>query len=127
MPGRLLDTNVIVALSRGEAGLRERMPSGSNQLSTVVLGELLLGALLSRRAEENLEPIRRLASTRSVLSSTPVTAEFRTSLGRTLETRGRRLPQSDQWIAATALQHGLVLVTRDARFDGLSELQLERW
>jgi predicted nucleic acid-binding protein len=126
MPGRLLDTNVIVALLRVEAGLRERIPSGSNYLSNVVLGELLLGALLSRRAEENLEPIRRLASTMTVLSSTPVTAEFYPSPGRALETRGRRLPQNDQWIAATALQHGRVLVTRDARFEGLPELLLEK-
>ncbi|MXZ01781.1 type II toxin-antitoxin system VapC family toxin [Candidatus Poribacteria bacterium] len=44
-----------------------------------------------------------------------------------LRRRGRPIPNNDIWIAAIALQHDLVLVTRDAHFDEVESLQTERW
>ncbi|HEV8045487.1 MAG TPA: PIN domain-containing protein [Rubrobacter sp.] len=40
---------------------------------------------------------------------------------------GRPIPENDIWIAATALQHGLVLVTRDSHFEHVEGLRVERW
>ena len=37
------------------------------------------------------------------------------------------IPESDVWIAATALQHGLTLVTRDAHFGEVEGLDTEAW
>lgn len=122
MPGRLLDSSFLVPMLRGQPGLRERMLPGRNYLSSTILGELLLGALLSGRADENLDRVRRFAATVTVLTSTPETAEHYARVGHRLETLGRRLPQNDQWIAATAIQHGLLLVTRDQHFLDLGDL-----
>jgi predicted nucleic acid-binding protein len=37
------------------------------------------------------------------------------------------LPENDIWIAAIALQHDLILVTRDAHFQEVENLQTAMW
>jgi tRNA(fMet)-specific endonuclease VapC len=44
-----------------------------------------------------------------------------------LRGEGRPIPENDLWIAATASEHGLVLVTRDEHFDRVEGLLVERW
>ena len=44
-----------------------------------------------------------------------------------LRRKGTIIPDNDIWIAAIAMQHGLILVTRDAHFDEVESLQTERW
>lgn len=128
-PGRLLDTSIVVPMLRGEQGLRERLSPGDNYLSIVILGELYLGALLSNRAQENLEKVRRLATSLTTLPCTEETSRNYAEIGQRLEALGRRIPQNDQWIAATARQHGLTLVHRDEHFDriDLNDLEKEVW
>ncbi len=41
--------------------------------------------------------------------------------------KGRLIPDNDIWIAAIAMQHNLILVTRDSHFDEIESLQIERW
>jgi predicted nucleic acid-binding protein len=40
---------------------------------------------------------------------------------------GRHIGQNDQWIAAIALTHDLVLITNDSDFDRVPGLQRENW
>ena len=44
-----------------------------------------------------------------------------------LRQNGRPLPDNDIWIAAIAMQHQTVLVTRDQHFSEVPGLLLERW
>lgn len=44
-----------------------------------------------------------------------------------LRTQGRPIPENDLWIAALAGQHDLVLATRDAHFEFIEGLAVERW
>ena len=39
----------------------------------------------------------------------------------------RPIPDNDIWIAAIAMQRGLILVTRDAHFDEVESLPTEYW
>ncbi|MBA3472116.1 MAG: VapC toxin family PIN domain ribonuclease, partial [Rubrobacter sp.] len=41
--------------------------------------------------------------------------------------KGRPIPENDIWIAAVALQHDLVLASRDSHFEHVEGLQLDRW
>jgi tRNA(fMet)-specific endonuclease VapC len=41
--------------------------------------------------------------------------------------KGRSLPENDIWIAALALQYNLTLVTRDAHFQEIKNLQTVAW
>jgi predicted nucleic acid-binding protein len=42
----------------------------------------------------------------------------------TLRAAGKRMPINDSWIAATALAHEFAVLTQDADFDVVPELQV---
>jgi tRNA(fMet)-specific endonuclease VapC len=44
-----------------------------------------------------------------------------------LRTSGRMIPDNDIWIAASAMQHGLTLATRDQHFQAVDGLQTVSW
>ncbi|MEA5574914.1 PIN domain-containing protein [Anabaena sp. UHCC 0451] len=44
-----------------------------------------------------------------------------------LRLKGRPLPENDIWIAAISLQYNLILVTRDAHFQEVENLQTVSW
>lgn len=44
-----------------------------------------------------------------------------------LRVKGRPIPEADIWIAATAQQHGLTLVTRHSDFAHVDGRSVERW
>ena len=44
-----------------------------------------------------------------------------------LKARGRLIPENDVWIAACALEHDLIVVTRDSHFDEVEGLTCEAW
>lgn len=41
--------------------------------------------------------------------------------------KGKPLPINDVWIAASAIQHDLTLVTRDKHFNEISNLKVKSW
>lgn len=104
----LVDTSVLVS--------RDPVPShvvsDGRRVSAVTAGELHAGVLV---AAEPAVRAARLARLSAVLGAVPVLAlDERTAVryGELRAASGRR-PVSDLWIAATALAHGLRLVTRD--------------
>lgn len=128
MSSYLLDTNVLVEALRGDQDLRVRLASEAGTfVSVVVLGELYFGARKSGRVEPNLALVEELATRTRVLAVDQETARRYGRLKRDLEGRGRLIPDNDMWIAATALQHGLTLVTRDGHFREVEGLSLESW
>ncbi len=128
MPGEyLLDTSVIIPLFRGEPIVQERLGQADRVfLSVVVLGELHFGAEGSARAEEQLDQIQAFAAC-TQLACDAETARHYGRIKQNLRRRGRPIPENDLWIAATAVQHELVLVTRDEHFHEVEALTTERW
>ena len=45
----------------------------------------------------------------------------------TLRRAGTLIPDNDIWIAASALQYGVPVITRDAHFRSVPGLLVERW
>jgi tRNA(fMet)-specific endonuclease VapC len=60
------------------------------------------------------------------LCDLPVAREYG-RLKQVLRTKGRPLPENDIWIAAVALVHELVRVTRDGHFLEVDELLTASW
>ena len=90
----------------------------------MVLGELLAGFEAGARAEANRRLLSRfLAASRvKLLSLGPETAEHYADIYAGLRRKGRPIPANDMWIAASAREHGLMVLTRDSHFrqvDGL--------
>ena len=89
-------------------------------LSVITIGELFLGAQLleaGRRQRALLESLRR-TERRFAQRILPIDTEVARVWGRiTAETRGvgRQVPPLDGLIAATALHHGMAVMTRNVR------------
>lgn len=128
MPGRLLDSNAVIALQRGDPALIALL-SGTDRwfLNAVVLGELYYGAYRSQRVTENLAVVDRWAAQVVVLPIDTVTARVFGEVHQQLRAKGRPIPENDIWIAATALQHQLAVVTHDEHFNEVAGLSLLRW
>ncbi len=129
MSGRyLLDTNVIIALFAGEPAVRDNLAQADEVfVPSIAIGELCFGARKSERAKENLARIDAFAGTSVVLGCDTETARQYGAIKNTLRIKGRPLPENDIWIAAIANQHNLALVTRDAHFGEVANLQVTPW
>ena len=127
-PRYLLDTNIIIAVLNGEAGVLNRLQRGHESfLSVITIGELLRGALGSQRVTANVAKVQTLAERMVVLPCELATAEHYARIKHHLRSKGRPLPDNDVWIAATAEQRELVLVTRDVHFSHIETLTTEQW
>ena len=86
-----------------------------------------VAAQKSQRVEHNLERIRTITSLCTVLGCDWGTAREYGRLKNEQRKKGRPIPENDFWIAATARQYGLILVTRDGHFDEIDGLSTEVW
>jgi tRNA(fMet)-specific endonuclease VapC len=115
----LLDTNRLTdvlagipeAVSRVEAALEVRVPP-------IVLGELRAGFARGKRPERNERALQWFLSQPgvSVPPVTEATSHRYAAVWAALRKRGTPIPTNDLWIAASALEHGLAVFTRDAHF-----------
>lgn len=121
----LLDTNAYSAFMLGEADVVEVVAHADRLfLNSVVLGELLGGfAAGSREPKNRAELARFIDSPRvEVLPSTTHTADSYALVHLGLRRKRQPIPTNDLWIAASALERGAALLTRDVHFaqiDGL--------
>jgi tRNA(fMet)-specific endonuclease VapC len=121
----LLDTNVLSEFFFGDPETVEAFQrAGTLAVNTIVLGELLAGFAMGNRPGENRRLLARfLANPRvSIHPLGSDTAEHYVGVFAQLRRKGRPIPSNDMWVAASALEHGLVLLTRDGHFaeiDGL--------
>lgn len=123
-----LDTNVLIDAFQGDESFRARMASADRILvSPVVYAEFMAGFDDTRAGRAAKDRFR------AFLALDPVeltaigeeTADIHVRLFRHLKTQGTPLPQNDLWIAASALEHGAALLTRDAHFDIIPTLRVE--
>jgi tRNA(fMet)-specific endonuclease VapC len=128
--GFLFDTNVLIASLRGEEDVSRRLadlPPESLFVPAIALGELYFGARKSGRPTENLARSQEFAANSNVLPCDEATARVYGSVRDALRRRGRPIPENDIWIAAVALQHDLVLASRDSHFEHVEGLRLDQW
>jgi tRNA(fMet)-specific endonuclease VapC len=92
----------------------------------VVLAELRAGFACGKKTLENEKVlIKFLNKPRvSVLYPDEGTTHQYASLYRQLRSQGTPIPTNDIWIAALAIQHGLLLCTKDAHFVNLPQLPI---
>ena len=124
----LLDTNIVIAMVANDAAVQEGIRNaGEVYLAAPVIGELYYGARKSGKTAENVETINRLTQRFPRLDCDLETAQWYGIIRNRLQRKGRPIPNNDIWISAIAIQHDLVLVTRDSHFDEVDTLQVQRW
>ena len=123
----LLDTNIVSAYIDKDANVVTQVRANNVFLSSIVLGELYFGAYKSGRVKLNLARVEVIERSLLLMECDSQTAKIYGNLKRELQRKGRPIPENDIWIAAIALQHDLILATRDAHFGAVDGLKLEIW
>ena len=124
----LLDTNMVIALFANEATIKDNLGDAEEVfVPSIVIGELFYGARKSTRSKENLARIDELALASVVLGCDVETARKYGEIKNDLRSKGHPIPENDIWIAAIAAQHNLTLVSRDAHFDEIIDLNRAIW
>ena len=124
----LLDTNIVIGMLTGDMAIQERMQDRTNLfLAAPVVGELYYGAQKSNKVTENLHRINTFIENHTFLSCDLETARWYGIIKNELRRKGNPIPNNDIWIAAIAMQHELILVTRDSHFNEVESLETEHW
>jgi tRNA(fMet)-specific endonuclease VapC len=124
----LLDTNIIIGMFAADKVIQEKVENTDKMfLAAPVIGELYYGARKSSRSIENIARVNRLTQRFPLFSCDLETSQWFGIIKDQLRQKGNLIPDNDIWIAAIAMQHDLILVTRDAHFDEIESLQTEYW
>lgn len=123
----LLDSNIIIDVFRGEAKTVERISLTQKLfVPVVVIGELYYGAYKSNQIARRIAEVKQLEELVTILNVTPVTSQLYGEIKQRLYAKGKPIPENDIWIAAIAIEHGLVLITRDKHFEEVEGVVLEQ-
>jgi len=117
----LIDTNVLSELRRKEPNLGvvawfEERPATTLYISVLTLGEIRKGIEALGKSKRKLKLLDWLETELPAFFTgriLPIDEEVADRWGRLLAAAGRPLPAIDSLLAATALTHGLALVTRN--------------
>ncbi len=125
----LVDTNAYAAFKGGDPETVDVLRLADDvHLSVIVLGELLAGFAAGTQEPRNRRELAAFMDSPrvSVLSVTPATAPYYATLFTQLRRKGRPIPTNDLWLAATAMEHGAVLLTHDKHFDEVDGILVVR-
>ncbi|GIV69499.1 type II toxin-antitoxin system VapC family toxin [Caldilinea sp.] len=121
----MLDTSAYSAFRRGHPSILETIQKADTILiSSIVVGELLFGFQLGSHYERNRRELDDFISSPRV-QVVPIdlsTAERYAWLFVYLRNAGKPVPINDLWIAASAWEHGCVLLTTDRHFSEMPQI-----
>jgi tRNA(fMet)-specific endonuclease VapC len=129
----ILDTDIIVALLKGTPGAIQKITEveekGETISTTIVtVYELLKGAYLSRRFEENLAKVTDSISNMQILDLTFNVCEEAAKIYKELKNKGTMVGEFDILIAAIVRANHEEFVTRDEHFELLiPSAKLQKW
>jgi predicted nucleic acid-binding protein len=124
----LLDTSAYSNLMRGNKNIAELLDDADEVfLCAIVVGELLAGFKRGVKDQDNRAVLKDFLSVTNagVLSIDDATAERYSVILDYLKNCGTPIPTNDIWIAASAMQHGLILLTSDRHFSFLPQIVSE--
>jgi predicted nucleic acid-binding protein len=127
-----LDTDIVISLLKGAPDavkkIRELEESGARISTTIITAyELLKGAHISSRADENLGKVREAIANLHALELSLGAAEEASRIYKELRDRGRLIGEFDVLIAGIIKFHDESLVSRDENFRSIRGLKLIKW
>ncbi len=127
-----LDTDILVSLLKGEHDAVERirtLQGRGDPISTTIINayELMKGAYISSKAEENLTKVRDVIANLQVLELSFGAAEEASRILKQLRDSGKLVGEFDVLIAGIIKYHDESLVTRDEHFKAIRGIRLVKW
>lgn len=126
----LIDTDICSAHLKGVGAVTARFLqyTGRLHISVVSMGELYTWAFRANAPQRRLPALEELFSDLIVLDGDAGVAERFGRLRAAMLDAGSPPPSMDLWIAATAIENGLTLVTHNtADFEAVPDLVLADW
>lgn len=121
----LADTSVFIGLEAARFDV-SRFENFEWGVSAITLGELRRGVLQAQNPEAASRRLStyQLAQRFEALTVDEAVSEVWALLISRLRAVGRRAPINDSWIAATAIAHGVPIVTQDSDYDAIPDLEV---
>ena len=122
----LVDSNRYQDFCEGQPGIVALFRQALEiHIPFIVVGELRAGFACGTKGLQNERTLTRfLQSPRvNLLMASEDTTRHYANLFRQLRAQGTPIPTNDLWIAALALQHDLILLSRDAHFRHLPQIE----
>jgi predicted nucleic acid-binding protein len=126
MSRAIADTSVFIARESGR--LLGDLPD-EIAVSVITAAELELGVLRATDSVVRATRLATLASVRTEYPLLPIDDQTASCFARIADAElrgGRKLRRHDTWIAATALRHGVPVVTQDPDFTAFSAVEVIR-
>ena len=123
----IADTSVFIGLEAARLDAA-RFADFEWGISAITLGELRLGVLqaLSPEAASRRLSSYQLAQRFEALPVDGAVSDAWALLVSRLRAAGRKVPVNDSWIAATAIAHQVPIVTQDANYDTMPDVEVIR-
>ncbi len=121
----IIDSNRFIDFCAGEESVIATLESAAAiYIPFIVLGEIRAGGLVIRRGQNQVRTLQELLNQPGVqsLNSTDTTSHHYATLYAQLRKNGTPIPTNDLWIAALAVEHDLILYSRDSHFDLIPSL-----
>jgi predicted nucleic acid-binding protein len=123
----IADTSVLIGLEAARLDAA-RFADFEWGISAITLGELRLGVLQAPGPEAASRRLSsyQLAQRFEALPVDGAVSDAWALLVSRLRAAGRKVPVNDSWIAATAIAHQVPIVTQDADYDTMPDVEVIR-
>ena len=122
----VLDTNVYIDYAEGVPETVDIMATQGEQiyLPSIVLGELEFGFIKGKRQAFNEKKLRQFTDTLNVevINVNVDVARKYAAIYLSLQRKGTKIPINDVWIAASCMEVGGTLLTRDRHFEVVDQI-----
>lgn len=128
----IIDTNVMIPFLKGSPEAVNKVREVSSENSQVVITiitayELLKGAQLSSKPEDNLNGVKQAISNMQVLDLSPEACEEASNIFCELKKSGKMISEFDILIAAIAKTNDESILTWDQHFKSIKGINLIQW
>jgi len=122
-----IDTSVVIQALRADPVTFSQLAAVETFISATVVGELYFGAHRSAHFDKEVSKIATFIGHSTIVPCDYDTGVLYGAIKNALQQSGTLIPENDMWIAASALQHGLPLATRDGHFANVPGLMIAEW
>jgi predicted nucleic acid-binding protein len=126
----LVDSSILIPYMRRNQAVVVRLNAVPNTyISPTIIAEIAFGAHRSRDPQDGMQRVNNIMQQMPSVAIIPPMGLAFATLKNNLVMRNQLIPDSDLWIAVTAMAYSMTLIARDAHFSRLAPygLLFQQW